>query len=107
MRKVLDLAKTAKCGIDFLQVPKMLLASFGLQGVEENFWPSLKCLAIMSGFSGSEISVRVQTMKKKGRKKGNQLMAKTVYIIFENIIRIIRIATDCFLPNKMLFPKLN
>ena len=65
MRKVLDLAKTAKCGIDFLQVPKMLLASFGLQGLEENFWPSPKCLAIMSGFSGTEISARAETIEEE------------------------------------------
>ena len=40
---------------------------------EENFWPSLKCLAIMSGFSGTEISVRAETTKKaeNGRTVGS------------------------------------
>ena len=87
MRKVLDLAKPAKCGIDFLQVPKMLLGSFGLQGVEENFWPSLKCLAIMSGFSGTEIGVRAETTKKaeNGRTVGSWQKLFT-YINFQEKI---------------------
>ena len=70
MRKVLEAAKNSICRNSF-QIPKN--GSFGIQGPEEHFWPSPKCLAIMSGFSGTEISGRVETMKKaeKGRKELN------------------------------------